>query len=81
MTTELYVDQELYTEGRFTAHDLDAGAHYDIVSGESGDWITRGIQGGDAIRTVWDVGDEAWPAGEEAFEGDPVAIASLEEAR
>ena len=68
------------TVGRFGANDLDPEALYDIISGESGHWVTCGIQGGDVIRAVWVVGDEAWPAGEDTFDGDPVAIAS-EDAR
>lgn len=67
------------TVGRFGATELNPEGHYDIV-GESGHWVTCGIQGGDAIRAAWVVGDEAWPAGEDTFDGDPVAIAS-EDAR
>ena len=40
---------------------LDPEAHYDIISSESGSWITRGIQGVDALSTTWEEGDEAWP--------------------
>jgi hypothetical protein len=68
-------------EGHFGAHDLDPSAQYDIVSGDSGHWITRGIQGVDAIHAVWEVGDEAWLAGEDTFVGEPVAIARLEDVR
>ena len=75
------LDRTFGTKGFFGWADLNPCLNYDIVCGESGRWLTRGIQGGDAIRAeCWVVGDEAWPAGEETFDGDPVAIAS-EDAR
>ena len=55
---------------------LDPEAHYDIISSESGSWITRGIQGVDALSTTWEEGDEAWPAGTTSWESnDPVDVA------
>ena len=51
---------------------------YDIIDGDTGKWRAQGIQGGDALRASWMVGDEAWPAGEEAFTGEPVSVAEEE---
>jgi hypothetical protein len=59
-------------------HDLYYSDNYDIIDFESGRWVTRGIQGVDATNATWGVGDEAWPAGEELFEGDPVSVAEEE---
>ena len=73
MTTELNIIERT---ARF--YGLLYEGHYDIVSGDSGHWITRGIQGGDALRASWMVGDEAWPAGELTFAGEPVSIAEEE---
>ena len=53
--------------------------NYDIVDAETGHWVTQSIQGGDAMRATWTVGDEAWPAGEALFAGEPVAVAVEEE--
>jgi hypothetical protein len=53
--------------------------NYDIVDAETGYWVTQGIQGVAATNATWAVGDEAWPAGEEAFVGEPVSVAEEEE--
>jgi hypothetical protein len=60
-------------------HDLYYSDNYDIIDFESGHWAARSIQGVDATNATWGVGDEAWPAGEELFEGDPVSVAEEDE--
>jgi hypothetical protein len=56
-------------------HGLLIEQHYDIIDGKTGHWRTEGISGADAMATDWQRGDEAWPAGEEKFDGKPKAIA------
>lgn len=57
-------------------HNLIIKDHYDIIDSETGRWKTQGIQGGEAMMfDDWDEGDEAWPAGEEEFKGQPEDIA------
>lgn len=58
---------------KFTALEIDR--NYDIINGETGHWRTQGIQGSDAMSQSWDEGDEAWPAGETEFSGEPVEVA------
>lgn len=59
-------------------YHLDPFANYDIISGETGLWVARGIQGGYAMtRDDWDEGDEAWPQGTTEFDINPcVEVAS-----
>ena len=54
---------------------LEVEENYDIIDGETGHWRTQGIQGADAMMMAWNVGDEAWPAGETEFSGRPVEVA------
>ena len=58
---------------RFT--ELEPDGNYDIVSGTSGHYVTQGIQGADALMEDWPDGAEAWPAGEETFNGSADEIA------
>ena len=51
---------------------------YDIIDGDTGHWVTQGIQGVDATNATWGTGDEAWPSGEELFSGEPVSVAEEE---
>ena len=55
---------------------LDPTGIFDIVDGETGNWITQGIQGATAMSMSWTPGDEAWPCGEEEFSGSPIETAS-----
>ncbi len=49
---------------------------YDIIDAQTGNWVTQGIQGADAMAEEWGDGDEAWPAGEEVFSGKPIDVAA-----
>ena len=55
--------------------NLVIDAQYDIIDAETGHNITCGIQGSEAMRESWSVGAEAWPVGEEDFDGVPVEVA------
>ena len=55
-------------------NNLEIVASYKIIS-VMGYEITDGISGGDAMRARWNDGDEAWPAMEEEFSGDPIEVA------
>ena len=70
------------SEGAIMTHERKAKLYglydsdnYDIIDAETGHWVTQSIQGGDAMRATWTVGDEAWPTGEGRFCGEPVAVA------
>ena len=56
---------------------LAADKNYDIIDGKTGYWRTQGIPGADAMAREWrwEEGDEAWPAGETEFDGEPADIA------
>ena len=43
--------------------NLNIETHYDIVDGWSGHFLTEGIQGCEAMNTVWPVGAEAYEVG------------------
>jgi len=44
--------------------NLHYSTSYDIVSATSGEFLTQGIQGGEAMRTEWPEGSEAYESGE-----------------
>jgi len=58
---------------RFT--ELDITNSYDIVDADTGDWITQGVQGSEAMQRNWPDDAQAWPQGEREFEGSPVDVA------
>ena len=55
---------------------LELTASYDIIDGETGHSRTQGISGAAAMARDWSAGDEAWPAGEQDFRGQPVEVAA-----
>lgn len=56
-------------------NSLDPADHYLIIDGKTGHSKGDGIQGAAVMAQEWESGDEAWPAGEEAFRGRPIEIA------
>jgi hypothetical protein len=62
------------TKARFNR--LDPEVSYLIIDGETGYVKTDGIQGADAMSQTWEDADEAWPAGEEEFKGQPIDTAT-----
>ena len=56
--------------------NLETEISYDIIDSETGNHITQGIQGSDAIGLDWPDAAEAWPTGETEFSGAPVEVAS-----
>jgi hypothetical protein len=55
---------------------LDPGGTYLIIDGATGHSKGDGLQGAAVMAQEWDEGDEAWPAGEEDFRGQPIETAT-----